>query len=317
MLKGNVLITGGTGFLGRAILKRANEENWDVQFTIYSRDEHKQVQCKKRWPRTRYIIGDVLDTQHLTAAMSGHDYVIHAAAIKFIPEAEWNVEECIRINIDGARSVIQAALDADVLKVVGISTDKAVQPINIYGMTKAVMEKLFASPAVSHCDTLFNTVRYGNVIGSTGSVIPLFQQQFQETGKVTITHPNMTRFWMTANEAIDLILSAFDAYWDGSVCLPVQMRSMTMWKLAECIASDYEVIGLRPGEKMHEDLLAQHESHRVFESPNGGGYEIIPSWNNTMIRETPVGPIRSNSPGVVDQIGHDEMIGCILEAMDI
>jgi len=277
-LVGNVLITGGAGFLGRGIMRRAQRENWDVRFTVLSRDEKKQHECAERFPRTRYVLGDVTDAHRLATLMIGHDAIIHAAAIKYIPEGEFNADECVRVNIDGSRCVIDAAQAAGIEHVVGISTDKAAMPVNIYGMTKAVMERLFAEAG-------FNTCRYGNVIGSTGSVVPVMKRQLETKGMVSVTDPHMTRFWMSVDDAVDTIIAAFDAT-RGSTIIP-SPRSATMSAIAHAVVLHPEhlgpcdhgiqVIGLRPGEKMHEDLVSSYETPRL--RSYGDRMKLLPPGN--------------------------------------
>lgn len=284
MPTGRILITGGTGFLGRGILRQASREGWDAEFTVLSRDELKQAQCRARYPGVRYVLGDVTDTQQLANLMIGHDIVIHAAALKYIPEGEFNAYECVRINVDGARSVISAARAANVRRVVGISTDKAAQPVNTYGMTKAIMERLFAeatNPEVPY--PIFTTCRYGNVIGSTGSVVPVMMDQYLRTRKVRITDPNMTRFWMSVDDAVDTIEEAISASAQaGTVTVP-KPRAASMVDIAYAVlavcgekvfpevpasesVSHVEIIGKRPGEKMHEDLVSHYELFRTVET---------------------------------------------------
>lgn len=254
--------TGGTGYLGRGVLRR--DLNYDI--TIYSRDEYKQDICQSRYPNARYVLGDIRDTERLSLAMAGHDIVIHTAAVKFVDKAETNAAECLSVNVGGSESVILAARRAKVQKVVSISSDKAVQPVNTYGCSKMAMERLFSE--ASDGFTLFNCVRYGNVIGSTGSVIPLFRRQYEQYGKVTITDSNMTRFWMSVDEAIDLILLALNSDIPGAVFIPL-VKSMKMGDVVKA-ALPYdigevpaEIIGIRPGEKMHERLLHDEESVRA------------------------------------------------------
>lgn len=271
MLSGRVLITGGTGYLGRGILRRAKRENWPCTFTIYSRDEMKQSVAKRDYPDARFVLGDVRDLDRLETTFVGHDTVIHTAAVKFIPEAEFNVSECIDVNVQGSRNVVMAARRAAVKNVVAISTDKAVNPVNVYGATKLLMERIFSEPS-QDLSTKFNTVRYGNVVGSTGSVIPLFEEQLKKTGRIKLTDGNMTRFWISIDEAIDLILLALNPrIFPGSVVIP-NPRSMKMIDLVMAIAGDYhciDTIGLRPGEKMHEALMGEQESIRVhYPEPN-------------------------------------------------
>ncbi|KKM92350.1 hypothetical protein LCGC14_1219300 [marine sediment metagenome] len=257
-----VLITGGAGFLGRGILRRIATHRlaWDP--IVFSRDEMKQDICRQQYPFAKYILGDVRDTDRLMAAMEGVDFVVHAAALKYIPEAELNAAECLAVNIGGAQAVAKAALYAEVSRVIGISTDKAVQPVNVYGCSKMAMERLFAE--VSSYETIFTCVRYGNVIGSTGSVIPLFRRQFTETGSVKVTDPKMTRFWMGVDEAIDLILTGLQLD-GGSIAIPL-VRAMTLADTVRAAVGDdtpVEITGMRPGEKMHESLLHHQESVRV------------------------------------------------------
>lgn len=270
MLVGNVLITGGSGFLGRGIMRRAARDGWPAKFFVLSRDEKKQWEARQKFPDTKFILGDVTDYHRLVNVFSGMDYVVHAAALKYIPEGELNADECVRVNIDGARVVRDAAVAAGVPRVVGISTDKAAQPVNVYGMTKAVMERLFAEAATTDV-TKFTTCRYGNVIGSTGSVVPVMRQQFRETGYVNITDPCMTRFWMSVDEAVDVILSALVAL-PGTIVVP-NPRAATMADVATAVlrveGADFgqrgnvQIIGKRPGEKQHEDLISHYELFRT------------------------------------------------------
>lgn len=273
-LTGNILITGGTGFLGRGILVRAARENWDAQFTIYSRDEQRQAEVKHRFPNARFILGDVRDLDRLQTAMIGHNTVIHTAAIKFIPEAEFNVSECIDVNIHGSRNVFTAARNSGVGRVIAISTDKACVPVNTYGMTKALMERLVGE--FSHTTPIGHTTyvacRYGNVIGSTGSVIPVFQRQLKETGEVTITDPMMTRYFISIDEAIDIILKAALVN-TGSVVIPLPKAMQLSELLVALNVIKTKTIGKRPGEKMHESLLDATESNRAFS--HGSFYELM------------------------------------------
>lgn len=276
MLNGRVLITGGTGFLGRAIMRRAALDGWNCEFTVYSRDEYKQMQCKRKYKRATYVLGDIQDTQHLQAVMTGHDTVIHTAAIKFIPEAEFNVAECIRVNINGSKSVAEAAIRANVNMVIGISTDKACEPVNTYGMTKALMERLFGEMSRNHAyGPVFVCCRYGNVIGSTGSVVPLFKQQLEDSGKITLTDPRMTRYFISCDAAIDLILATFKAS-NGSVIFPTP-ASIATGEIANLLAKDtnnINIIGVRPGEKMHEKMVSFQESTRVCSWPDNKYYSL-------------------------------------------
>ena len=312
-----VLITGGAGFLGRGILRRIQEtgvNRLDWEATIYSRDESKQEECARRYPSARYIIGDVKDVDRLTVAMMGHDAVIHAAAMKYIPEAELNATECINVNVFGAYNVVKAARAAAIDHVVGISTDKAVQPVNIYGCTKMTMERLFADTSYFEDPTSFCCVRYGNVIGSTGSVIPLFQRQYAETGKVKITNPEMTRFWMSIDEAIDLIQLALEKAAPGSVVIPT-VQAMTILDVAKAATKDdveVEIIGERPGEKLHEMLMHYEESVRTVLHTQPMWYELRPPGQR--VGEKPFS-LASHSPNVFMTI--ETMRGLIADAQEV
>jgi UDP-N-acetylglucosamine 4,6-dehydratase len=262
LISGNVCITGGTGFLGRAILTVAQEEGWDAHFTVLSRDDNKQRLLRERFPETKFVVGDVRDLESLERTFYGKDLILHAAAFKFLPQAEANPEEAIAINVVGSQNVARAAVKAGVPQVLGISTDKVCSPTSVYGMTKALMERIFTD--YNRIDkTLFSLVRYGNVVGSTGSVIPLFQQQHQEGKKLTVTDPSMTRFWLSYQEAIRTIEWGLAAPRFATV-IP-RCRSMTLFVLARTLNgdSDIEIIGARPGEKRHEELLSELESHRA------------------------------------------------------
>lgn len=261
-----ILITGGSGYLGRGIQKFWPEND----YVVLSRDEYKQDIAKQVLDRnnTKWILGDVQDQDRLFYTMKDVDLVIHAAAIKYIPEAEFNVDECVKVNVDGSRNVITAALKAGVPRVVGISTDKAVQPVNTYGMTKAIMERLFAE-ANNYGKTIFSCTRYGNVVGSTGSVLTVFNRQLETTGILTITDPTMTRYWQSLQQSVDLVRFAAQAG-PGEIVIP-RGASMSMGKLADYLATSHgllpkdhiKVIGVRPGEKMHESLAGAYELPRI------------------------------------------------------
>lgn len=290
---GSVFITGGAGFLGRGVLRRAFRENWNASFTVYSRDEQKHVNAAK-YGNARFVIGDVLDVDRLTLAMTGHDYVIHAAALKYIPEGEFNASECVRVNIGGTQAVIEAARAAGVQRVVVISTDKAASPINTYGMTKAVAERLVGETSQFDTETYVTACRYGNVVGSTGSIVPVFKRQLEERGKVTLTNPDMTRYWISIQEAVDIIIEAFDAL-PGHVVIPQPMAMRTgdlALELVEGDRSKIEVVGLRPGEKMHEDLLTEQEALRT--TAEGRFYHMAPPTSKSSFDD--VGPLRSCDP---------------------
>lgn len=267
-----VFITGGTGFLGRGLLRRFSQE-WDI--TVYSRDEYKQVQCAQRWPDVKYVLGDVTNLDRLCNTMRGHDLVIHTAAVKFIPEAELNVNECIDVNVLGSRCVLEAALRCGVETCVCISTDKACQPLNVYGMTKALVERMVGEYArySDRGGTKYTACRYGNVIGSTGSVVPLFRQQAETLGEITVTDPDMTRYWITVDEAVNLILDSIQAQ-SGDIVIPTP-AAMRIGDIAQLFGVPVKITGVRPGEKRHEQLLHQQESIRA--EYDGVNYLLHPS----------------------------------------
>lgn len=284
MLDGNVLITGGAGFLGRAIMARAKAEHWPARFTVYSRDELKQHECRLKFPQAQYVLGDVRDTDRLGLAMLNQDIVIHAAALKYVPESEFNVNECIGINVLGTKAVALAAVAAPSVRcVVLISTDKAVEPVNTYGLTKALAERIFLEYSRLVEDTKFATVRYGNVIGSTGSVVPLFKAMFARDGFVQVTDPTMTRFWIDVKEAISLILIAVHNVGSGCITIP-QPKSMTLAALIEAVVPGVPVhiVGVRPGEKHDEMLLNEIESVKTFKSQ--GVHVFAPDQMETSLR---------------------------------
>lgn len=263
-LTGRVLVTGGTGFLGRGIMRKAKREGWNCEFTVLSRDEYKQDTCRRKYKDARYVLGNVQDIERLTLTMLGHDIVIHAAALKYIPEAELNVDECIGINVYGSMNVIQAARAAEVPTVVGISTDKACMPVNVYGTTKFLMERLFAEAAQHDTGNKFMCCRYGNVVGSTGSVIPLFERQLADQGYINVTDTTMTRYFISVDEAVQLIEHAVDEPLNGAVIIP-EPKAMAIGDLAHVMANGLpiSIIGRRYGEKKHEDMLSVAESLRT------------------------------------------------------
>ena len=264
-----ILITGGTGSFGKKFVERILQLK-PKKIIILSRDELKQHEMAREVAdeRVRFLLGDVRDRQRLDRAFTGVDYVIHAAALKQIPAAEYNPYECIKTNVLGAQNVIEAAIDAGVEKVVALSTDKAVSPINLYGAAKLCAEKLFTAGNAYSTRTRFSCVRYGNVIGSRGSVIPLFKKQ-AATGKLTITDARMSRFWITLDGAVDLVLLALTEMKGGEIFIP-KLPSMKMTDLAQAICPEckIEYIGIRPGEKLHESMTVGDDSRRTVEHDN-------------------------------------------------
>lgn len=272
---GKVLMTGGAGFLGRAILRRAAAEGESGRYIVYSRDEMKQWEAKRRYPDVQYVLGDVArDLDRLIAIATGCDTVLHLGAVKFIPEAEFNVLETIEVNIEGSKNVALASIAAGVSTVVGISTDKACAPLNLYGMTKAVMERMYGEFAKRQQNTKFVTARYGNVIGSTGSVIPVFKKQIEDYGEIRVTDPDMTRFWFTVDQAVDLIewsyrnAQDFNGHTFVSPCPSMKIVDIAraVWQMnkSELIAPDIKITGIRPGEKLHEQLVNAAEAPRTM-----------------------------------------------------
>ena len=270
LYRANILITGGTGSFGKQFVKMVLKPYEPKRLVIFSRDELKQHEMRMDGfdhPSLRYFIGDVRDKERLKRAFSGIDVVVHAAALKQVPACEYNPMEAVQTNVMGAKNVIDAALDSGVRKVIALSTDKAVNPVNLYGATKLVAEKLFVqSNAYSGYDgTRFSCVRYGNVVGSRGSVIPVFAKQ-RESGKVTITDPRMTRFWLTLAQAVRFVLTSLTKMRGGEVFVP-KIPSMNIMDLARSIAPEAELdyIGIRPGEKLHEVLIGEDEARHTLE----------------------------------------------------
>ena len=267
-----ILITGGTGSFGRRFVKTVLERHDVARLVVFSRDELKQDEMRTRYgltdPRIRYFIGDVRDEQRLLRAMSGIDFVVHAAALKQVPTLEYNPIEAVKTNIEGAENVINASIDRGVKKVMALSTDKAVNPINLYGATKLVAEKLFTQGNVysdPRVGTRFSCTRYGNVVGSRGSVIPLFLQQ-RENGEITITDARMTRVWITLDQGVAFVLRCLEQMVGGEVFVP-KLPSMRMSDLAEVLAEGCKIrsIGIRAGEKLHEVMVSRNESAYAYE----------------------------------------------------
>jgi UDP-N-acetylglucosamine 4,6-dehydratase/5-epimerase len=265
-----IMITGGTGSFGKKFTRIMLDEYQPLKVIIFSRDELKQHEMRMTGfdhPDLRYFIGDVRDVGRLRRAMHGVDIVVHAAALKQVPACEYNPMEAIKTNILGSSNVIEAALDAGVEKVMALSTDKAVNPINLYGTTKLAAEKLFvqSNAYAAGTSTRFSCVRYGNVVGSRGSVIPVFVQQ-RKNGKLTVTDERMTRFWLTLEQGVHFVIRCISQMWGGEVFVP-KIPSTRIIDLAKAIApqAELEVVGIRPGEKLHEVLISDDEARSTVE----------------------------------------------------
>lgn len=282
----SILITGGTGSFGKKYSRTILERFKPRRLIIFSRDELKQYEMaqefsNREFPCLRFFIGDVRDRERLDYAMRGVDYVIHAAALKQVPAAEYNPMECIKTNIHGAENVIKAAISNKVDKVVALSTDKAANPINLYGATKLASDKLFvaANNIVGGPEgrTRFSVVRYGNVVGSRGSVVPLFKKMIEDGHKsLPITHPEMTRFWITLQDGVNFVFDSFERMQGGEIFIP-KIPSVRITDLARAMAPhlDQEIIGIRPGEKLHEIMCPADDSHLTLQFDSH--YVIRPS----------------------------------------
>jgi UDP-N-acetylglucosamine 4,6-dehydratase (inverting) len=276
----SILITGGTGSFGHTFVPMLLEKFNPRKVIIFSRDEMKQWEMAKKFAgdqRVRFFIGDVRDKDRLYRALDGVDYVVHAAATKIVPTAEYNPFECIKTNINGAMNLIDACIDKGVKRVVALSTDKASSPINLYGATKLASDKLFVSGnsyAGGH-DTRFAVVRYGNVMGSRGSVIPFFMS-VKDQGVLPITDERMTRFMISLEEGVELVWHAFEDMEGGEIYVK-KIPSMKVTDLARVVAPDakHEIVGIRPGEKLHEQMIGAEDSHYTYEYPEH--FKILPA----------------------------------------
>jgi len=276
-----ILITGGTGSFGKHFCRLMLDRYNPKAIRIYSRDELKQHEMRMEFnddQRLRFLIGDVRDADRLRRAMEGVDMAVHAAALKQVPACEYNPFEAVKTNVHGAQNVINAAIDARVKKVIALSTDKAVNPVNLYGATKLCSDKLFTqgNAYAGEGRTRFACVRYGNVIGSRGSVIPVFLKQ-KESGRITVTDPRMTRFWITLDQAVELVLKGFKYMEGGEIFVP-QIPSMRIMDLAQAIAPECAIdqIGIRPGEKLHEALTGEDEGRNAIRYQ--GMYVLLPNY---------------------------------------
>lgn len=282
----SILITGGTGSFGNTFVPMTLERYNPKRIIIFSRDEMKQWDMAQKFsddPRVKFVIGDVRDKDRLARSLDGIDFVVHAAATKIVPTAEYNPFECIKTNINGAMNLIDACIDHGIKKVVALSTDKASNPINLYGATKLASDKLFvaANSYTNIHQTSFSVVRYGNVMGSRGSVIPFFNS-LADTGKLPITDPRMTRFMITLEEGVKLVWRAFDDMLGGEIYVK-KIPSMTIGDIAKSVSPDakQEIIGIRPGEKIHEQMIGIEDAPHTFEYDTY--YKILPaihSWSS-------------------------------------
>lgn len=284
----SILITGGTGSLGKALVKHILSQYPSIKrLVIFSRDEQKQFHMAEeypadQYPQIRFFIGDVRDKERLIRAMKGIDYVIHAAAMKHVPIAEYNPDECVKTNIIGAQNVIDACFQNEVKRVVALSTDKACAPINLYGATKLASDKLFvaANNVRGNNPVRFSVVRYGNVMGSNGSVIPYFIKKRAE-GFLPITDPEMTRFNISLQDGVNMVMHAMEKAWGGEIFIP-KIPSYKIMDVAKAIAPeiDYRIVGIRPGEKVHEEMITPSDSFYTYDL---GKYYVIlpaiPNWN--------------------------------------
>jgi UDP-N-acetylglucosamine 4,6-dehydratase (inverting) len=279
----SILVTGGTGSFGKAFVRRVLQEHPGIRrLVIYSRDELKQYEMgqefpERRYPGLRYFIGDIRDENRLRRALEGIDIVVHAAALKQVPAAEYNPFECIKTNVIGAQNLVEACLDQKVQHVVALSTDKAAAPINLYGATKLCSDKLFvaANNIRGSRDLRFSVVRYGNVMGSRGSVIPFFLKQ-RSSGVLPITDPRMTRFNISLTEGVDMVLWAIANAWGGEILVP-KIPSYRIVDVAEAVAPGcrQEIVGIRPGEKIHEEMITASDSFNTVDL--GRYYAILPT----------------------------------------
>jgi len=278
-----ILVTGGTGSFGNVFVKEMLQRYDLKKIIVFSRDEMKQWEMAKKFDdddRVRFFIGDVRDRERLYRALTGVDYVVHAAATKIVPTAEYNPFECVKTNVNGAINVIDACIDMGIKRTVALSTDKASSPINLYGATKLTSDKLFvAGNAYSgEHPTRFAVVRYGNVMGSRGSVIPFFNS-IKDSGEVSITDKRMTRFMITLEEAVDLVIKAFEDMIGGEIYVK-KIPSMKITDIAKIVApkAKHKIIGIRPGEKLHEQMIGLEDSPYTYEYESY--YKILPVINN-------------------------------------
>ena len=303
MLKNsNILITGGTGSFGHRFVPMTLEKYNPSSIVIYSRDEMKQWEMAQKFAgdkRVRFLIGDVRDKDRLARAMDGIDHVVHAAATKIVPTAEYNPMECIKTNIIGAMNIVDTAIDRGIKRLVALSTDKASNPINLYGATKLASDKLFiaANDYAGAHETLFSVVRYGNVMGSRGSVIPFFSSQ-AKTGELPITDERMTRFMISLEHGVELVWKAFDDMKGGEIYVK-KIPSIGILDIARAVAPDagHKIVGIRPGEKIHEQMIGPEDAPHTYEYEDY--YKILPAIHEWSTMASRIGDGRKVAPDFV------------------
>ena len=300
-----ILLTGGTGSLGKAIIRRSEEENWGCQFVIFSRDETKQEQLKRKYPQHEFFLGDVAKYKDVIRIMRRDiDLVFHLAAYKQVPSAQNNAVATIETNVTGSVNIMDAALECGVKQVVTSSTDKSCSPVNVYGISKALVEGIFQY-ANRFNETTFHITRYGNVICSNASVIPLFEKQVKEGGPLTLTHEFMTRFWITLDKAVELLLIALQQK-PGVIVVP-KAGAMSVRAVAEALGPnlDIKITGIRPGEKIHESLVSEAES--FFTSDDEDYFYIHPYGKSGILNEVPFTYTSDTAP----QLTKEELLASI------
>lgn len=308
MLTGSIFVTGGAGFLGKAIIRRAKLEKWDCRFTIFSRDDHKHALLLREFPDVHCIRGDIAgDLDYLASSMIGHDLVIHAGATKYVDLCELNVSDSVRVNIHGSENVAKASILSKVKQAVLITTDKSCHPCSLYGVTKLAAERLFQEYS-KHEIVKFNMARYGNVISSSGSVIVDWRRKLKEQGYIDATDPDMTRFWLSVDMAIDLILKSLNEP-NGTITIP-KLKGLSMRKMEEYVlplTTKVVYRGLRPGEKRHEELLTTEEAR--FVSDYKDYYRLFPVFSKAAEAYSDMRYISNE----VEQLTKQELLGMIGE----
>lgn len=304
----NIFITGGCGTFGSALMRRRKREGWTGKLTCYSTDTLKHERKRREYPDVNFVQGDIRNPETLYMAMVGHDIVIHAAAVKVIPAAEYNSIDTIETNITGTRNVCACALQANIEHVIAISTDKAAHPANLYGATKMVTEKVFQEYARAKITTQFHLVRFGNVLESNGSVIEAWKKAVERGEKIKITDPNMTRFWLSPSQAVQYVIDALECP-SGCIYIP-RIPALSIIKLAQYTMGEglgkYEIVPIRPGEKMHETLLTEEEGWYALKSPES--FLLAPTTAGRF--ETAVYPYSSD---IAEELTREQLIKLLEE----